>query len=346
MSSPIVNAVVASSIACAAVAADGHWQRLADIPDAEGFAGSFAGVVEGGLVVAGGANFPDAKPWEGGTKRWHDRAFLLDSPAGRWREAGRLPRPLGYGVAVTTPTGLLCIGGSDERSHRAEVFELQRDGEHLQAIPLQALPVTLANMCGALVGRAVYVAGGQETPAATAALARVWTLDLDRLDAGWQEIEPLPGRGRILAAAGALGDTFVVAGGAALEARGDGQADRVWLRDAWAFDAAAGDQKRWRRIADLPRAAVAAPSPMPLDDAGRLLLLGGDDGTQVGVKPSDHAGFPRDVLAWDPAADAWVAAGEVVEGLVTTPTVNWGGAVVVPGGELRPGIRSNHVWRR
>ena len=344
MSGMILNLVAASSLAFAA--ADGHWQRLADIPDAEGFAGSFAGVVDGSLVVAGGANFPDAKPWEGGTKRWHDRVFVLDSPAGRWREAGRLPRPLGYGVAVTTPTGLLCIGGSDERSHRAEVFELRRDGEHLRAIPLPALPVAVANMCGALVGRVVHIVGGQETPTATAAVARAWTLDLDRPDAGWQEIEPLPARGRILAAAGVVGDTFVVAGGAGLEAGSDGKAARVWLRDAWAFDAAAGGNKRWRRIADLPRAAVAAPSPMPLDAAGRLLVLGGDDGTQVGVKPVDHAGFPRDILAWDPAADAWVAAGEVAEGLVTTPTVNWDGAVVVPGGELRPGIRSNHVWRR
>ena len=346
VSGMILKLVVISSLACAAVVADGRWQRLADIPDAEGFAGSFAGVVEGSLVVAGGANFPAEKPWEGGTKRWHDRVFVLDSPAGRWREAGRLPRPLGYGVAVTTPTGLLCIGGSDECSHRAEVFELRRDGEHLRAIPLPALPVAVANMCGAVVGRVVHIAGGQETPVATAAVARAWTLDLDRPDAGWQEIEPLPARGRILAAAGVVGDTFVVAGGAGLEAGSDGKAARVWLRDAWAFDAAAGGNKRWRRIADLPRAAVAAPSPMPLDAAGRLLVLGGDDGTQVGVKPSDHAGFPRDILAWDPAADAWVTAGEVAEGLVTTPTVNWDGAVVVPGGELRPGIRSNRVWRR
>lgn len=339
---PILRAVVASSLTCVAVAAEGDWKRLADIPDAEGFAGPFAGLVAGRLVVAGGANFPDKKPWEGGTKRWYDRVFALDAADGAWREAGRLPRPLGYGVSITTPTGLLCIGGSDADSHRAEVFELRLDGDAVRAVPLPALPVTLANMCGALVGRTVVVAGGQETPAATAALARAWTLDLDRPDDGWKEIAPLPGRGRILAAAGASGDAFVIVGGADLSAGPDGKAARTWLRDAWRHDAATG----WTKIADLPRAAVAAPSPMPLDDRGRLLLLGGDDGTQVGVAPGEHRGFPREILAWEPAADAWVAAGCVGEGLVTTPTVVWNGTVVVPGGEARPGIRSNRVWRR
>ena len=346
MSVPFLKALVATSLASVAIAADGEWKRLADIPDAEGFAGSFAGVVAGQFVVAGGANFPERKPWEGGAKVWHDRIFVLAQAAGAWREAGRLPRPLGYGLSITTPTGLLCIGGSDAEAHHAETFELRLEGDSLRVVPMPDLPVTLANMCGALVGRTVWVAGGQETPASTVALARTWTLDLDRRHDGWKEIEAWPGRGRILAVAGAVGDAFVIAGGADLEAAADGRATRAWLRDAWACEAAAVAGRRWRRIADLPRAAVAAPGPLPLDEKGRPLLLGGDDGTQAGVAPGDHRGFPRDVLAWDPATDAWVAAGGVAEGLVTTPAVIWGDAIVVPGGEIRPGIRSNHVWRR
>ncbi|MCB1133825.1 MAG: galactose oxidase, partial [Verrucomicrobiae bacterium] len=47
------------------------WKELPPLPDAHGFAGAFAGSVEGSLVVAGGANFPDKAPWEGGTKVWH-----------------------------------------------------------------------------------------------------------------------------------------------------------------------------------------------------------------------------------------------------------------------------------
>ena len=71
------------------------WHRLPAIPDREGVAGAFAGVSGGALVVAGGANFPGKKPWEGGTKTWTDAAFVLDAPDGTWKPAGKLPGRLG-----------------------------------------------------------------------------------------------------------------------------------------------------------------------------------------------------------------------------------------------------------
>ena len=53
------------------------WEERPSIPDKHGFAGPFAGVSSRTLVVAGGANFPESYPWEGGKKVWHDRIFLL-----------------------------------------------------------------------------------------------------------------------------------------------------------------------------------------------------------------------------------------------------------------------------
>ena len=98
-----------------------EWETLPSLPDPLGYAGSFAGVGRGALLVAGGANFPDRPPWEAGTKTWTDRVFLLAEPAGRWVELeGKLPRPLGYGVSATTGDGLLCAGGSDARRHSGE----------------------------------------------------------------------------------------------------------------------------------------------------------------------------------------------------------------------------------
>ena len=64
--------------ACMPLAAPAEWERLPPVPDGEGVAGAFAGVSGGALVVAGGAHFPDRKPWDGGTKRWHDAVYLLD----------------------------------------------------------------------------------------------------------------------------------------------------------------------------------------------------------------------------------------------------------------------------
>ena len=58
-------------------------------------------------------------------------------------------------------------------------------------------------------------------------------------------------------------------------------------------------------LAPLPRAAAAAPSPCPSLE-GKFLVLGGDDGKLAGkVEPLKHPGFTKEVLGYDPAADAW-----------------------------------------
>jgi hypothetical protein len=100
------------------------WTELPPLPPAPGraaqpgVAGPFVGVHAGALLVAGGANFPDAPPWEGGIKTYWDSLFVLvksasGAPAWVRDERLRLLRPLAYGAAVDTPAGLLCIGGCD-----------------------------------------------------------------------------------------------------------------------------------------------------------------------------------------------------------------------------------------
>src|SRR5437899_3010494 len=100
--------LVLMMIVAASPALGGEWARLPPLPDKEGFAGAFAGASGGAMLVAGGANFPDKKPWEGGAKIWYDAVFVLDRPDGEWKVAGRLPRRLGYGVSVTHRDSVVC----------------------------------------------------------------------------------------------------------------------------------------------------------------------------------------------------------------------------------------------
>jgi N-acetylneuraminic acid mutarotase len=129
------------------------------------------------LIVAGGANFPDKMPWEGGRKTWHEKVFVLDNTNATWRSAGPLPRAVGYGVSVTTPGGVLCIGGSDAAQHVQDVYLLSLSRGEIELEVLPSLPEPLANSCGALVGQTVYVAGGTTTPDATNTLHSFWALD-------------------------------------------------------------------------------------------------------------------------------------------------------------------------
>jgi N-acetylneuraminic acid mutarotase len=317
-----------------------EWQQLPAIPDREGFAGSFAGEVGGALVVAGGTNFPERRPWEGGTKRWYDRVFVLEAGAKAWREEGHLPVATGYGASVQLEEGLLLIGGGDAKSSHAAVRLLRRDGQ-LRFESWPDLPLPLAMCSGARVGRTVYVAGGMDRPDAAAAQRVFLALNLDDRAAGWRRLDPWPGPERILATAGEVGGVFCLVSGARLVPGADGKVGREWLRDAYAFTPSGG----WRRLADLPRVAVGAPSPAPTVGS-KLWVLGGDDGSQAQVAPTAHRGFCRDVLALDLAKNSWTVVGELPFALVTTSTALWQGRVVVPGGERLPGTRSTAVWVR
>jgi len=317
-----------------------QWEQLPPIPDVHGFAGSLAGVHDDVLLVAGGANFPDRMPWEDGDKVWHDAVFALRRDGASWRRVGALPRPLGYGVSLSTRWGIACLGGSDAQRHYAECFLMKSRDEGVAFEPLPALPRPCANACGAILDDVLYLAGGVESPDAAAALRTFWSLDLTKPEEGWRELEPFPGEGRMLATIGAQAGALYLFGGCALAPGDEGQPVRKWLRDAYRYRPGRG----WTKCADLPRPMAAAPSPAPAVGQSHLLVLGGDDGTQSNAAAADHQGFPREILAYHTITDTWAPIGRLPFGLVTTPAVRWNDRIIIPGGEQRPGVRSTEVW--
>lgn len=334
-----VAAVALFWIAGACTGAAETWEKLSPIPDGNGVAGAFAGVSGGALLVAGGANFPGKKPWEGGEKVWHDKVYALPERGADWVVAGRLPRPLGYGVSATHAGSVVCAGGSDARGHHTEVFRLTWEAGVLAVVPLPALPGPMANGCGALLGEVLYVADGQASPTAEEALDTVYRMDLSMASPCWETVAPIPGGGRILAAAAGFDGAFWVVGGASLHAGAKGKPERTYLHDAWRYDVGRG----WRRVADLPHPVVAAPSPLPVLADG-FLVLGGDDGTQVDTLPEAHRGFVPHSLRYDMKSGAWHEAGTLPAPRVTVPCVPWAGGWAIPSGEMRPGVRSPEVW--
>jgi hypothetical protein len=166
-----------------------RWQELAPIPDALGVAGPFVGASGGALLLAGGANFPDQPPWEGGAKHWLDAVYALESPqATRWMLVGRLPHPLGYGVSASWRGRLLCVGGSDGSAHRATVLALRysyRVGTgtvEMEAGP--SLPVALANAAGVLVGDVLYGAPLRDFVAGQDVALHAFALSVPRPEGG------------------------------------------------------------------------------------------------------------------------------------------------------------------
>jgi hypothetical protein len=116
-------------------------------------AGMFAGESGGRLFCMGGANFPDKKPWEGGTKVWYDVIFGLRED-GTWeRMSQALPARMAYGVSAAYGDELILVGGSNERVFHADVWAMRWTQGQLTFRKLPALPFPLANMAGCRAGK-------------------------------------------------------------------------------------------------------------------------------------------------------------------------------------------------
>jgi N-acetylneuraminate epimerase len=338
-----LNVLMSASCALVAAAQDlGRWDRLPDLPGKLGVAGAFAGVSNGALIVAGGANFPQGMPWQGGKKVWRDAVWVWREGALAFTEAGKLPRPLAYGVSCSTYFGTVaCIGGCDEERHYGDTFQLRWEEGKLSRTDLPPLPIPLAYACAAADETSIWVCGGAQEPGEKRASNRVFVLRFMEAGPRWHEQPALPGKPRILAVAARAANALYVMGGAALEEISPGKIERVYLRDCWRYT----DDLGWKQMPDLPKPIAAAASPAPIVD-GRILVIAGDDGSRRNFQPvAQHPGFGSSILAFDLKTDRWSESGNSPAPRATLPCVAWGNAFLFPSGEVRPGVRSPEIWR-
>jgi N-acetylneuraminic acid mutarotase len=312
------------------------WRNLPDLPQAVG--GQFVGVVQDHLVVAGGSYFT-TPPWNGGKKQWVDTIYTLARNGSRWRLAGHLPSPLGYGVAITTSEGLLCIGGQTPTGNSKQTLRLRLEGSTLVIDRLPDLPETDSNMTGTLGGDTVYVAGGQSTAVSTQALHTFWALSLSKPHEGWRTLPAWPGPARIFPVTIALGSSVCVVSGADLTGTLGPPVGRKFLTDAYCY----APEKGWQQIESLPHPMAGG---LGAEAQGKLLVFGGNDGSladhEFEIKER-HPGFSKVVYQYDPQTRAWRPFGSIPHSLVTTGLVRWGDEFVIAGGEDHPAHRSAAV---
>lgn len=313
------------------------WSLLPPLPDAEGFAGSYAGEHGGVLIVAGGANFPEKPLWEGGPKRWTDRVYMLADKGAEWQVAGSLPKPLGYGATVSLPMGVMLIGGCNAEGAVSDCYLLACEEGAVVCRELAPLPVPLTGHAAVLLGGKVYVCGGSLAAGEQDAQNALWIYDPEKNT--WEAGEALPGRGRFLHQMAVHGEVLYVLGGIGLKPGEEGRQMRDMLTEAWGYSETEG----WHRLADMPRFCAAAPTPAPVF-SGNIYLLGGDDATVKGYTPQEHPGFHSASLCYAPGVNTWSEAGPVAAPRAVLPCVMWGESAVIVNGEQRPGKRSNEVW--
>lgn len=286
-----------------------------------GVARPFYGFSNGMVLFAGGGNFPDKPLLEGGKKQFHSEIYRCD-PARenpKWERAGHLPLPMGEGAAVTTPRGIVCVGGAvgkygDSVTNSCFLMNWDPAEHRVTFTPLPPLPHP-ARMPGlAAHGHLIYAV----------ILDTVWKLDLDNESAGWKEDRRLPFQTEQPVAVFQCGELFVFPGydPTTRQSQSDLPGERTMIG---ATGIASGDQ--------------------------HILLFGGSNrtlwnaGTRPGATNDFH--FGRPILVYHTVTKQWFELPDHAPHPIH-PLARCGAAVValpdgrilVSGGETQPGIRT------
>ncbi|MEK0437694.1 MAG: hypothetical protein RL444_70 [Verrucomicrobiota bacterium] len=323
----------AAAFACA------QGNPLPDLPDPHGRGGMAAVTVlddEGqeAILAAGGCNFPDGPPWDGGTKRYY-RDILLLSRKGTvwtWKKIGELPKPVAYAAFAPTPDrkSMVIAGGCDEKAHHEDVWRIGLNGE--VDAKTARLPGPRAFAGHAYDARRLVIVGGSDHPDATTSALEAIELDLRASTGRWKTRKEL-GTWGILPLTGLFSDGELVGSGCVLMAR-DGKPFRLYGSDLMCGT----KDESWRTSLERPIVAAAGPGVR----CGKyLLFVGGDDGSHYPRPPKDHPGLSRDILAVDRLKVRKV--GTWPEPIVTAPLLRLDDRLVTVGGEDRPGHRTAKV---
>jgi len=337
-----------------------------------GFAGAINGVHQNALIVAGGANFPDKMPWEGGQKKYHNTIHLLEKKGDNyvWNTEvdSYLPEPIAYCGVTSTDLGVVYAGGENKKglSQKAYLLKWTKAKNEISLHHLPDLPKPLTNIALSNYEKMVYAVGGDETQHSS---KDFYSLNLNQEQLEWKKLADLP---LALAHATAVvqetkeGPCLFVFGGRTKTTSGIS----VLHSTTFSYNF---NQKKWKEVASINDGntimnySAGAAIPMGIS---KVLLLGGDNGqifhqietylskialtettqekevliAQKNELVTHHQGFYRGILAYDTVTDSWEKIGELpFLTPVTTTACLWDDGLVLSNGEIKPGIRTPNI---
>jgi len=357
---------------------DINWKLAAELPPSRGqskslgFAGAINGVSNDALIIAGGANFPNGLPWEGGKKYYSNQIFVLGKNGSEffWNQKIKdtLPEPIAYCGITSTPKGVVYVGGENQNGILNKCFLLNWNSEKncIDIRPLPNLPVALTNVSVTNIGNVVYVAGGDEAKNSSGSFL---CLNLEDSNPEWKTLPPLPialANATAIAQDGEDGKQIFIIGGRTKTSSGISELHHT----VFAFDI---QKEKWEQRADITdgknttnlSAACGVAS-----GSNEILIAGFDNGeifhqietyiSRIASAKTDeekvkltkeknslsihHKGFDKRILLYHTISNTWTKIGELpFPAHVTTTAVMWGNDIVISNGEIKPGIRTPNV---
>ena len=354
-----------------------EWKKAAQLLNADGtqslgFAGPINGISNDVLIVAGGANFQDKMPWEGGKKHYSKEIHVLQKKDNQYnwnkKALSTLPEPIAYAGNTSTSLGIIYVGGENENglSNKAYLLNWNADKNEVETKSLPDFPIAVTNIALTHIDNVVYALGGDETKKSS---DLVFSIDLNNTKPEWKALPKLP---FALANAVAVvqkdknGTAIYIVGGRTKTPSGISDLHNTTLafnlkKQTWESRAKISDGKNTTNF--------SAGSGVPIGN-NNILILGGDNGTtfhkietylsQIAQATSEeekarliaeknilnttHKGFYNDILLYNTLTDKWTKIGELpFLAHVTTTATLWDDKIVLSNGEIKPGIRTPDV---
>ncbi|KAA3660191.1 MAG: sodium:solute symporter, partial [Calditrichaeota bacterium] len=343
-----------------------HWSRLlppqtvAEHINTTGVEGAFAGISGDALIVAGGVILSDAK--NEFDKKIIDDIFVLDlnnSPDSlKWMQRNNLDRAVAYGAAVSTPYGILCMGGKDAKQILDAVFLLKWDqhAKKLSRINLPSLPQPCVYGNATVLEDQVYLAGGQSGTDLQSAMKNFWRLDLSPLANNnikaltWEELAPWPGPERAcnITVAQHNGQTacVYVLSGRRMSEQSLTQEYEI-LTDVYEFNPAvhnSAPENAWRQRQDTPM-NIARGTATALGQSHILLLASPVDlSYSTGTQDENYQRLPNKTWLFHTITNTWIVSGSAPVGHFATGIMNWHDKFILPATDSDQQDQTTDVW--
>ena len=331
----------------------------------KGTAGAYIGKLGNDIIIAGGSDFPDKKPWEGGIKEYSSDIYILSLRNGKYicSKAGiNLPVPLGSGACVSDGTSLYCIGGKNSKRASSAIYRIRNSGSILQIDSVAAIPSGFIPSSAAILKNDIYIHGTDGV--------QNLLFKFSPSSGKWVQLNGCPDRPIIEGASfiyqhNGKEDAIYLIGG-----RGTDKNGLYLSSSVWEYTPAHNSWLKRSEIATNGDTTSLMYSSAIRYGSAHIIVAGGDDGIEFkkrielsnsieackepAVKEklnaelilanTGHKSFSNKILAYHTITDTWIELGKSETPLpVVTTAIDLNGKIIIPSGEIHPGVRSTDI---
>lgn len=351
-----------------------NWSVWSELPIADGLeqqvglAGASSGLSNDVMLIVGGSNFEDGVPWRGGQKKYFSNIYVVQKDGKNFvwtKKTYKIPFNLAYAATISTPQGLVCIGGENENGISQKVLVLQWNiaKQDVDYNFMPDLPSGITNASATYLENKIFVLGGETK---TTTLRSFYQFNVNSKIAQWQKLPDLPIALSHSVAVIQSNSLFLFGG----RAKTDSGISKL-SNKAFRFDPKKNEWETLKNISDnnIEIPALSAGVGVAFGQH-KILLIGGDKGnifsqietynTKIALSKDEnekirlqtekvallenHQGFSKDIYVYDIQKNSWNKFGEMpMITPVTTNLVKWSDVIFIPSGEIKPGIRTPNV---